>query len=193
MKNKQRKCSTLLWLIVMVGLLIPVSLAAQQQKKETRDEKKQRQKLVKDTRYLKARQAILDSMFVVTAESLQFRNGETFAPVQSTINFLKVTGREAVVQIGSDYSRTRGSNSLGGFTIKGEMTDVMIKEKKGKKQIYMTFTINGLIGRARIALTITGDDNAVVDVNNVMRNYALTMRGAVILPEDALIFEGTEF
>ncbi|NCA84159.1 MAG: DUF4251 domain-containing protein [Clostridia bacterium] len=193
MKNKQRKFSTLLWMAVVVVLLIPVSLAAQQPKNETRDEKKQRQKLAQEARYLKARQAILDSMFVVTAESLQFRNGETFAPVQSTINFLKVTGNVAVVQIGSDYSRTRGSNSLGGFTIKGEMTDVMIKEKENKKQIYMTFTINGILGRARIALTITGDDLAVVDVNNVMRNYALTMRGAVILPEDALIFEGTEF
>ena len=80
MKNKQMIFRGASVMILAMLWLLPVSLMAQQQNNETKAERKERQKSEQNQRYLKARQAILDSAFVVRAESLQFRDGVMYLP-----------------------------------------------------------------------------------------------------------------
>ena len=193
MKPLQMIMRSMLLMMLAIFWLYPTTLVAQQTNGETRAEKKERQKSEQTTRFLKARQAILDSSFVVRAESLQFRDGVMFLPVQSSINFLKVTGQEAIMQIGSDFLRTASPNNLGGITLKGRMINVKIKENSKKQELFMTFTLTGAIGTARIAITLSGNDEAKIDVDGMYSGRAFIMRGPVKLPQEAKIYEGTEF
>jgi hypothetical protein len=193
MKNRQMIISNWLWMTALALLLAPASLVAQQQNKETKAEKKERQKSEQTQRYHQARQAIVDSNFVVRAESLQFRDGVMYLPVQSSINFLKVTGKEAVMQIGSDFLRTASPNNLGGITLKGNMINVKFDDNTKKQRLFMAFTLTGAIGTARIALSLNGDEEAVIDVDGMYSGRAFTMRGPVKLPQDVPVYEGTEF
>jgi hypothetical protein len=195
MKNKMimKMLQGMLLILIAALWLYPTSLNAQQQKKETKAEKKERQKSEQTQLYLRARQAIMDSSFVVRAESLQFRDGVTYLPVQSSINFLKVTGQEAVMQIGSDFLRTRSPNNLGGITLKGRMINVKFKENSKKQELFMTFTLTGAIGTARISLSLSGNDQAKIDVDGMYSGRAFIMIGSVKLPQEAKIYEGTEF
>ena len=193
MKNKQMIFRGASVMILAMLWLLPVSLMAQQQNNETKAERKERQKSEQNQRYLKARQAILDSAFVVRAESLQFRDGVMYLPVQSSINFLKVTGKEAVMQISSDFLRTASPNNLGGITLKGDMVNLKIDDNTKKKRLFVTFTLTGAIGTARIAISLNGDDLAVIDVDGMYSGRAFIMRGPVKLPQEVQVYEGAEF
>lgn len=193
MKNKQIIFRSACMMILAMLWLLPVSLMAQQQNNETKAERKERQKSEQNQRYLKARQAILDSAFVVRAESLQFRDGVMYLPVQSSINFLKVTGKEAVMQISSDFLRTASPNNLGGITLKGDMVNLKIDDNTKKKRLFVTFTLTGAIGTARIAISLNGDDLAVIDVDGMYSGRAFIMRGPVKLPQEVQVYEGAEF
>ncbi|MFA5477007.1 MAG: DUF4251 domain-containing protein [Bacteroidales bacterium] len=193
MKNKQMIFRGASVMILAMLWLLPVSLMAQQQNNETKAERKERQKSEQNQRYLKARQAILDSAFVVRAESLQFRDGVMYLPVQSSINFLKVTGKEAVMQISSDFLRTASPNNLGGITLKGDMVNLKINDNTKKKRLFVTFTLTGAIGTARIAISLNGDDLAVIDVDGMYSGRAFVMRGPVKLPQEVQVYEGAEF
>ncbi len=182
----------LLILIAMLWLH-PASLMAQQQNSETKAERKERQKSEQNQHYLEARQAILDSAFVVRAESLQFRDGVMYLPVQSSINFLKVEGKMATMQVSSDFLRTASPNNLGGITLKGFLANVKINENTKKQQLFMTFTLQGAIGTARISITLNGNDMAVIDVDGVFSGRAFIMRGPVKLPQEVPVYEGAEF
>ena len=114
-------------------------------------------------------------------------------PVQSTINFLKMDGDEAVIQIGSDFVRSAGLNSLGGITLKGKIQNLKIKEKENKNRLYLRFTLSGLIGTAQISVTLTGSEKAMIDVDGMFSGRAFSMRGPVQAIDETNIFEGTEF
>ena len=176
-------------LIIVLSLIFPVTLISQ----ETRKERKEREKAENLQKYKVAKQLIMDSTFVVPADNIIFGNGSPMTMVQSTINFLRMDGEEAVIQIGSDFARTSGLNSLGGVTLKGKPANIRIKEKESKHRLFMTFTVTGLIGTANVSLTLTGSEKAVVDVKGMFSGKSLSIRGQVVPLKGANIFEGTEF
>lgn len=185
--------SRLLLAVFIAMLLSPFSGFSQENRGETRKERKAREKAENITKYDQARQLILDSAFVIPADNILFGDGSPMNPVQSSINFVKMDGNEAVIQIGSDFARTSGMNSLGGVTLKGKPANIKVREKEGKQRFFMTFTVTGLIGTASVSITLTGSDRAVVDVDGMFSGRAFSMRGKVIPVKGANIFEGTEF
>ena len=178
---------------LLTSLLMPATVMSQQNRAETRKEKRALEKAVQLKKYEKARQLIFDSTFAVPADNILLGDGTFMTPAQSTINFLKMDGNEAVIQVGSDFARTRGLNTLGGVTLKGKVTNLKIKEKENKHRLFMTFTLTGLIGTARISLSLNGSDRAVVDVDGMFSGRAFSLRGPVQTLGETNIFEGTEF
>ncbi len=179
--------------ILMFFLIMPGLLLAQENRGESKTVKKERETVEQAQRFRQARQLILDTSFVVPAETVQFSNGGMMTPVQSTINFLKMDGDEAVIQIGSDFARSAGLNSLGGITLKGKIQNLKIKDKKDKNRLYLRFTLTGLIGTAQISVSLTGSETAMIDVDGMFSGRAFSMRGPVQAIEGTNIFEGTEF
>jgi hypothetical protein len=181
-------------LTAMVLLVImPVLLLAQENRGESKAAKKEREKTEQGQRFRQARQLILDTSFVVPAETVQFKDGGMMTPVQNTINFLKMDGDEAVLQIGSDFARSAGLNSLGGITLKGKIQNLKIKDKEDKNRLYLRFTLSGLIGTAQISLSLTGSEKAMIDVDGMFSGRAFSIRGPVQTIKGTNIFEGTEF
>lgn len=173
--------------------ILPFSGIAQQNKGESKQQKKEREKTEQIQRYEMAKQLVMDTAFVVQAESIQFRDGSMMTMVQESINFLKMDREYAVLQIGSDFARTSGLNNLGGITLKGKILNLKIKEKESKNSIFMTFTLTGVLGTARISFSLTGSEKAIIDVDGMFSGRAFSMRGPVKRLQDANIFEGTEF
>ena len=192
-KQKAFYFKSIFHLAILTALLLPATVMSQQNRAETRKEKRARDKAEQLKKYEKARQLIVDSTFVVPADNILLGDGTFMTPAQRTINFLKMNGDEAVIQVGSDFARTRGLNSLGGVTLKGKVSNLKIKEKENKHRLFMTFTLTGLIGTARISLSLTGSDRAVVDVDGMFSGRAFSLRGPVQPLSETNIFEGTEF
>jgi len=192
-KNKFKNYSKLLLITIFVLAFLPAQTIAQQNKGETKAERKEREKSEQLERYEFAKQLVIDTSFVVTAETVQFKDGGMMTPVQSTINYLKMNNGEAVLQIGSDFARGAGLNNLGGITLKGKIQNLKVKEKESKNRLYLSFTLTGVVGTARISLSLTGSEKAMIDVDGMFSGRAFSMRGPVQPVKGTNIFEGTEF
>lgn len=176
---------------LLLSCLMIISLTSlAQDKKESKQERKERLKQEQKKVFEKAKASMYDTAFVVTAESVQIRGGRMML-VNKTINYLQLIGPEGVVQIGSDFASQPGLNNLGGVTLKGPISNIKISEKK--ERIFMTFTITDVIGIARVAVTINGSNKAVVDVEGMFSGKAFTMRGDLIDFKEAGIFEGFSY
>ena len=195
-KNSQKMKTTIFYkffvtanmLLMIIFLSMPV--IAQQSKKEARKAKREKQEAEMNKKFILAKQLINDTTFLIPAETIQFRYGQVVT-VDGTINFLKVDGKESVLQIGSDLAMKPGLNDLGGFTLKGPISNLKIKESK--KMMYMSYNLTGVIGTAYIIVTITGSDKATVEVNGMFSGKAFTMYGSLVSPDSTLIYEGQEF
>lgn len=177
--------------LIVLSFFILLSISGlAQDKKETRQERKERQKQEQEKLFNKAKAAIYDTAFVVPAESVQFRGGRMIQANKS-INFLQLIGKEGVLQIGSTFSVNPGLNNLGGVTLKGPVSNIKIQEKN--ERIFMSFTITDMIGTARISLSINGSNRAYVDVEGMFSGRMFTLRGNLIDFKDAGIYEGFSF
>lgn len=174
-------------IIVLLIFSFSGSVVAQE-KKETRAERKERQKQEQIKKFEIAKAAMYDTAFVVPAESIQFRGGRQMF-VNKTINFLQLIGNEGVLQIGSTFSINPGLNNLGGVTLKGPVSNLKIQEKKDR--IFMSFYITDVVGTAHVSLAINGSNSAYVDVDGMFSGRMFTMRGNLIDFKEAGIFEGT--
>lgn len=190
MKKRIRISGILFASFVLILSMILAPGAMAQQEKETRKEKKERIKKERLIKFKKAKAAMYDTAFVIPADNISFASGP-LVNVSSTINYLQVIGEKAVLQIGNEFAAGSGLNNLGGFTLKGNISNLKINEKKNR--VFVSFTLTGLIGTARIAVSIAGSNLATVDVDGMYSGRAFTMRGDLITLKEARIFEGTEF
>ncbi len=187
MKNKS------IWQItLMISLVWLISATAvfAQSKNETRQERKAREAKQDQMAFKKAKAAMFDTAFVVPAQTIQFRNG-SLVGVNGTINYLQVIGKKGVLQIGSYLSPGPGLNNIGGVTLKGNISDLKINQKKDR--VFMRFTLTGLIGTANVAVNITGSNRATVDVNGMFSGRFFTMTGNLITLKEAHVIEGSEY
>ena len=179
----------ILLLSVAILLCSTLSMDAIAQK-ESKQERKARQAQEQEEQYKFAKKAMFDTAFLIPAQTIQFVN-TSLIPVSGTINYLQLNGNKSVLQIGSEISSEPGLNKLGGFTLKGDVRNIKISEKKNR--IFVTYTLSGLIGTARIAVSITGSSKANIDVDGMFSGRAFTMRGTLVNLGESKTFEGTEF
>ena len=100
--------------------------------------------------------AIRNKDFVLEADNVTFRNGNTVL-VNSTTNFISVKGNRAVVQI-SPSNYASGPNGVGGVTVQGAISGYQIQtDKKGR--VYLSMNVNGIGISAQIELFITPGSN----------------------------------
>jgi hypothetical protein len=183
------------WILFLTVTLIltvafNVETKGQQSKKELRKEKKAQKEKEQQEAFLAAKAAMLDTSFVIPAESIQFERG-AYIPVTGNINFLKITGNESVLQIGSTFAAGTGLNDLGGVTLKGRVANLKISQKKDN--VYMRYVLSGIVGTANISVSINGSDQAVVNVDGMFSGKSFTMQGTLVRPEDASIYQGTDY
>ena len=133
--------------------------------------------------------AILNKDFVLEADNVTFRNGNTVL-VNSTTNFISVKGNKAVVQI-SPSNYASGPNGVGGVTVQGAISGYEIRtDKKGR--IYLSMNVNGIGISAQIELFITpGSNYAQATVYPNFNSNTVWVDGTIVPYDSSDVFEGT--
>jgi hypothetical protein len=133
--------------------------------------------------------AIRNKDFVLEADNVTFRNGNTVL-VNSTTNFISVKGNKAVVQI-SPSNYASGPNGVGGVTVQGAISGYEIRtDKKGR--IYLSMNVNGIGISAQIELFITpGSNYAQATVYPNFNSNTVWVDGTIVPYDSSDVFEGT--
>ena len=138
---------------------------------------------------VQARAALRNQDFVLQADNIQFRNGNTVF-VNSSTNFISVKGNRAVVQI-SPSNFSAGPNGVGGVTVDGMVTDQQVRtDSKGR----ITFSMNvmGIGINAQVEIYMYPDSNqASATVYPNFNANTVWIQGTIVPYENARIIEGS--
>ena len=133
--------------------------------------------------------AIRNKDFVLEADNVTFRNGNTVL-VNSTPNFISVKGNRAVVQI-SPSNYASGPNGVGGVTVQGAISNYQVQtDKKGR--VYLSMNVNGIGISAQIELFITpGSNYSQATIYPNFNSNTVWVDGTIVPYENSNVFEGS--
>ncbi len=152
-------------------------------------EDRQIKELTDSLSFVQARAALRNQDFVLEADNVQFRNGNTVF-VNSSTNFISVKGNRAVVQI-SPSSFASGPNGLGGVTVDGIITGQEVRtDRKGRITLSMNVTGIGINAQVEIYMT-PGSNRAAATVYPNFNSNTVWLSGAIVPYEQSRVIEGS--
>ena len=151
-------------------------------------DERQLQALADSLSSVQARAALRNQDFVLEADNVQFRNGQTVF-VNSTTNFISVKGNRAVVQI-SPSNFASGPNGVGGVTVDGTITGLEVRtDKKGCTTLSMN--VMGIGINAQVEIYMFADSNrASATVYPNFNSNTVWLQGNIVPYENSNVFEG---
>ena len=180
----------LLTLILMLALGFGATSTARAQSPELQQEeltraqkrkvRKQLEAIQDSLDYAAAVKALQERNFVMSADQLVFKHGET-AFVTSATNFVSLTGDDAVVQIAPFNSG--GPNGVGGITVESKASSVKVdRDKRGT--LLFSMNVSGLGISAMVTISLPeGSNRASLLVESMYRSGRITLNGR-LLPYD---------
>lgn len=184
-------------LIIFVLLLASAMTAVARPQYEDDEETVQRRarekriEAIRDSmRAVEAFNALQQYDFVIEADRLSFKYGET-AYVTSSTNFISLKGDRAVIQIAPFHGG--GPNGVGGITLEGRATNVKLKtDKKGNSTL--TMNVSGAVISATVSITLPKNGYmATAIVNSNFRSNRITLYGTLLPTSKSDIFKGRSF
>lgn len=138
--------------------------------------------------YEDAVNALKNRKFVVEADQVIFRSGQSEF-VTSNTNFVLVNGEKGTVQVAFNTAYP-GSNGIGGITVDGSVSDFKsTTDKRGN--INCQFGIQGIGISAQIFLSLTnGGNNASVSINPNFNGNTMTLSGNLLPLDQSNIYKG---
>ena len=148
----------------------------------------QLQKLADSLASVQARAALRNQDFVLEADNVPFRNGQTVF-VNSVTNFISVKGNKAVIQI-SPSNFAAGPNGVGGVTVEGRITGQEVRtDSKGRTTFSMNVT--GIGVNAQVEIYMFPDSNrASATVYPNFNSNTVWIEGNLVPYENSNVFEG---
>ena len=151
-------------------------------------EDRQLQQLADSLASVQARAALRNQDFVLEADNVQFRNGQTVF-VNSTTNFISVKGNRAVVQI-SPSNFASGPNGVGGVTVDGTISGLEVKtDTKGRTTLSMNVTGIGINAQIEIYM-FPNSNRASATVYPNFNSNTVWLEGSIVPYENSNVFEG---
>ena len=152
-------------------------------------EDRQLRELADSLASVQARAALRNQDFVLEADNVQFRNGNTVF-VNSSTNFISVKGNRAVVQI-SPSSFASGPNGLGGVTVDGIISGQEIRtDSKGR--ITYSMNVMGIGINAQVEIYMFPDSNsATATVYPNFNSNTVWLNGTIVPYENSSVIEGS--
>lgn len=136
-----------------------------------------------------ARLQINHRKFVLSGDQLVINNSPLINVSENT-NFVLVDGERGVAQISPRFSG--GPNSVGGFTISGEISKYEVKESKSG-DVTVTYRISGAAGSSEVRVLLhNGRNKAEATVTGTFTGGRATIYGDV-KALDSQYFEGRSF
>lgn len=138
--------------------------------------------------YQEATAALQAKQFVVEADRVMFRNGQS-EYVSSNTNFVLVNENRGTVQVAFNTAQP-GPNGIGGVTVDGSVSDLQsTTDKKGNQNI--RFSIQGVGVSAQVFLTLTnGGNDASITISPNFNSRSMTLSGKLVPLEQSNIFKG---
>ena len=153
-----------------------------------RARQKAAQKIEESALYAEAVKALKENQFVLEADQVIFKRGET-AYVNTNTNFVLVNQNRGTVQVAFN-THFAGPNGIGGVTVDGTVSGVKMKTDKRGNVTY-SFSIMGTGISAQVFMTlVNGDNEATVSISPNFNSQTLTLRGKIISLEQSNIFKG---
>lgn len=163
--------------------------ARQEDRKLTRQERKELQDSLDMAFFREAKKAIDNKDFVLEADKVIFKYGQ-MAYVTSNTNFVALKGDKAVVQVAFNIP-VSGPNGLGGVTVQGTASDIKTTtDKKGNVSLSMNVMGVGISAQVNISMPY-GTNEADVDILPNFNSDHLTLTGRLLPMEKANVFQGT--
>lgn len=139
--------------------------------------------------YVQGKAALTNRDFVLEAESVTFKNGET-AFVNSTTNFISLKGNKAVVQI-SPSNFASGPNGVGGVTVEGTVSGLEVRtDKRGHTTLSMNVTGIGINAQVEVYM-YPGSNSATATVYPNFNSNTIWLQGTLVPYENSNVFEGS--
>ena len=137
---------------------------------------------------VQAAAAVRNRDFVLEADQVTFKNGNTVF-VNSNTTFISVKGNRAVVQI-SPSNFAAGPNGVGGVTVDGTVSGMQLMvDKKGRTTV--SFNVNGIGISAQIEIYMTpGTNNASATIYPNFNSNTVWIEGDIVPYENSDVFEG---
>ena len=151
-------------------------------------EDRQLRELADSLASVQARAALRNQDFVLEADNVQFRNGNTVF-VNSSTNFISVKGNRAVVQI-SPSNYYSGPNGLGGVTVDGYVSELQVKtDSKGRITYSMNVTGIGINAQVEIYM-YPNSSQATATVYPNFNSNTVWLQGTIVPYENSNVIEG---
>ena len=137
---------------------------------------------------VQAAAAVLNRDFVLEADQVTFKNGNTVF-VNSSTTFISVKGNRAVVQI-SPSNFSSGPNGVGGVTVDGSISGMQrMVDRKGRTTI--SFNVMGIGINAQIEIYMTpGTNQASATIYPNFNSNTVWIEGEIVPYENSDVFEG---
>ena len=137
---------------------------------------------------VQAAAAVLNRDFVLEADQVTFKNGNTVF-VNSSTTFISVKGNRAVVQI-SPSNFSSGPNGVGGVTVDGSIPGMQrMVDKKGRTTL--SFNVMGIGINAQIEIYMTpGTNRASATIYPNFNSNTVWIEGEIVPYENSDVFEG---
>ncbi len=157
-------------------------------RKAERARQKAAERAAEAVSFEEAAAAIKAKQFVLEADRVMFRNGQT-AYVNSNTNFVLVNLERGTVQVAFNTVQP-GPNGIGGVTVDGSVSGLKVNTDK-KGDVHADFTIQGIGISAQIFLTLpNGNNRATVDISPNFNSRTLTLNGTLVPLEYSTIYKG---
>lgn len=185
--------------IAMAALLLLGTMAGSLYAQETKAERKAKrdakraqmkaeEQVENQISYEDAVAALNGKQFVLEADQVMFRNGQT-AFVNANTNFVLVNKENGTVQVAFNTVYP-GPNGIGGVTVDGTVSGFESSTDK-HGNVNCSFSIMGVGISAQIFLTLTdGSNNATVTISPNFNGNNMTLTGNLVPLEQSDIFKG---
>lgn len=179
-------------IVLLIATIVSVgSMYAQDydERAKLREERRAEQERLDSLNYEIAKQAISEKKYVLEADRLCFKRGETVY-VTPTTNFVAVDNNEATVQLAFNGPFT-GPNGIGGITVDGTVTNYKYKENK-KGNIFISMNVMGTGISAQVTISLPkGSSQATVTVTPNFNSNRISLQGIIVPKEQSRVFKGT--
>ena len=137
---------------------------------------------------VQAAAAVQNRDFVLEADQVTFKNGNTVF-VNSSTTFISVKGNRAVVQI-SPSNFASGPNGVGGVTVDGSISGMQrMVDKKGRTTI--SFNVMGIGINAQIEIyMVPGTNRASATIYPNFNSNTVWVEGNIVPYSSSDVFEG---
>ncbi|MGK7396336.1 MAG: DUF4251 domain-containing protein [Candidatus Cyclobacteriaceae bacterium M3_2C_046] len=172
------------YLIIIV--LLSFGFSVQAQEKMSRAERKEQRRIERAEASAKMKKMLEKQKFVLEANNLFDRYGQIYN-VAPNLNFIAVSGDNAVIQIGSNSGI--GNNGVGGITVDGRVTKFELDKNEKKGRYVARINIMSNVGNYDVLLNVgaTASASAQITSNNPTR---LRYAGTLVPLDESEIFVG---